>query len=621
MAKIKQHIALNFIPLVNQKFSFPVYRRLTEPQEESWDKNIRSYNLPKNDKSEKYKKYWVSFSKFDGAEKFTVTQNTNNDLTKWLLNEQLFNSAENTSSVHLFKKEDSFRRLRLHFQTGQFTEGTRTVWLEPYLLKEKGEFGYLIGFKFFLENNQPFNKRVQELSFSIDKDGKSNRNYHIDVVHYIYKFMKEGLASLNPISDTISLADKFTSIESGLLSTKQYLFQKGNTANSQFNGIMRYGPYEKIEANIHYILLFREEEKSYMVELLKALNGDAYQTFKGMDRFGLHKINPKENVQALRISDFSSEEIDRAFSAIKTRENSIILSVFPGEQEEFYYSLKNKALQEDILLQVVHKETIYNEYVFKWSVGSIALQIFAKLGGTPWLVQSKTEDTLMIGIGNSISKNSKTGKIERFYAYSVLIESTGKFKSINSLGNHSNREAYLKEIAQNIRTILEENKQYKKIVFHLPHKIKNSEIEVIKEVIQDTQNVVIALIKINDGSKFFGFNKEQNSLVPYESTFAKLSNKEFLIWTEGLNFHSNKATKRYAHPLSIDFLYSTNDELDYDEYLQEILNLSGANFRGFNAKALPVSLFYPKLISEFNRSFKEFNLEQVFKDNSKPWFL
>jgi len=113
----------------------------------------------------------------------------------------------------------------------------------------------------------------------------------------------------------------------------------------------------------------------------------------------------------------------------------------------------------------------------------------------------------------------------------------------------------------------------------------------------------------------------QNSLAPYESTFAKLSFNEFLLWTEGLNFHSPNANKRYAHPLLIEFLYPRGNEVNHSEHLQEILNLSGANFRGFNAKALPVSLFYPKLISDFNKNFNDFDLEQVITDNNKPWFL
>ncbi len=619
MPQIRQEIALNFIPLLDKIPPFLVYRRIAENEETKFDENIHKYNLPVND-SGKYQSYWVSLSHFDNADEFEANQDDNIYLTQWYLSE-LLKSRAKEESLTFMENESRFNHLKVNFITERFDEGKRIVWLEPYYLKTKSQFGFLIGFRFFLNEGEPFNKKIQQYSFSIDNDGKSNKNYHIDVIHYINKFMKDSLIKLNPIFSSISLSDKLTTIKSGLLSPKKYQFKGGQISNSQFTGIMKYGPYQEVDKTINYIFLFREIEKPFVIELMKALNGDKYHTFKGLDKFGLNKIKTSQNFQAIRVISFTSEEIEKAFSQIEQKENSIIISVFPEKEEEFYYALKNKSLREDILLQVIHSETIFNEYVFKWSVSSIALQIFSKLGGTPWLVRSEEENTLMIGIGNSISINAETKEIERFYAYSVLVESTGKFVSINALANQNNRKEYLNEIAQSISELVAKNKNYKKIVFHLPQKIKGEEIKAIKNVIQQNSDIEITLIRINDGSRFFGFNKQQNSLIPFESTFASISDNEFLLWTEGLNFHSSKATKRYAHPLYIHFLYSTSSGIRHETYLQEILNLSGANFRGFNAKALPVSLFYPKLISDFNKNFSEFNLDQIVSNNSKPWFL
>ena len=274
-------------------------------------------------------------------------------------------------------------------------------------------------------------------------------------------------------------------------------------------------------------------------------------------------------------------------------------------------------------MQVVHNETIQNEYIFKWSVSSIALQILAKLGGTPWLVKSSQQKTLIVGIARSQDFDEESKTFKKFYAYSVLIESTGKFVSIQPLANNNSEDEYLNEIAENIASLINNNQdKYSKIVFHLPYKIKQEEIEKIKLAIRSAQsNIEITLIKINDSSKFLGFNMDANSLVPYESTYANISNKSYLLWTEGLNYHDNRPIKRYAHPILVEFLFSTNENIIHQEYLQELLNLSGANYRGFNAKTLPVSVFYPKLISEFNKHFSEFSLENIVAENNKPWFL
>jgi len=623
MTEIKQNIILNFLPLNLQEFSFTVYRRLVEQQEKKWSNNVKRYNLPINQSdTENFTSYWVSFNQFENSESFTIHADTNIYLTEWYIHSLFVQSINKQQSFKLCFINSDINELRTYFEIESFNEGIRTIWLEPYYLKKNHKFGFLIGFRFFLKNDQPFNKRVQQLSFSLDNDGRSNKNFHIDSFNYLKKFIGNLNNSINPLDNNISISQSFESIESDLLATKIYEFGYGKTSNSQFNGIMSNGPFQKVSNEIQYVFLFREAEKSLMIELMNALNGDKYSTFKGLEKFKLPRITPKENLVAIRVTDFTDEEIEKAVTLIPKQGNRIVISVFPRNEERFYYSLKNKCLKDNILLQVIHNDTILNEYIFKWSVSSIGLQIFSKLGGTPWLVKSFLQKTLMIGIGHSQSRNPNTNQIQRFYAYSVLVESTGKFVSIKPLANHSDKSEYLKEIASNVGALIEENQSYSKIVFHLPYKIKQEEIDIIKKVIQEKNNAVsVALIRINDTSKFLGFNALQNSLAPYESSFAELSVHEYLVWTEGLNFHSPNANKRYAHPLFIEFLYPRGNEVNHSEHLQEILNLSGANFRGFNAKALPVSLFYPKLISDFNMNFNDFDLEQVITDNNKPWFL
>jgi hypothetical protein len=44
-------------------------------------------------------------------------------------------------------------------------------------------------------------------------------------------------------------------------------------------------------------------------------------------------------------------------------------------------------------------------------------------------------------------------------------------------------------------------------------------------------------------------------------------------------------------------------------HLQDIINLSGANWRGFNAKNTPISIYYPELIAKFISKFDEYNLD------------
>jgi hypothetical protein len=147
--------------------------------------------------------------------------------------------------------------------------------------------------------------------------------------------------------------------------------------------------------------------------------------------------------------------------------------------------------------------------------------------------------------------------------------------------------------------------------------------KVVKKINSDIE---LAVLIINNKSDFFGYDYNNNGLVPYESTFIKLSQDEYLVWFEGLQYNNPKITKRFGNPLLIKFWYSNRSELFKDprykeSLLQDCINLSGANWRGFKAKQLPVSVFYCQRIAEFISKFKSYGLSHIEINNLKPWFL
>ena len=115
-------------------------------------------------------------------------------------------------------------------------------------------------------------------------------------------------------------------------------------------------------------------------------------------------------------------------------------------------------------------------------------------------------------------------------------------------------------------------------------------------------------------------------MVPFESTFVRISSTEYLVWFEGLQYNNPKIIKRYGNPLLIKFWFTNRldnfrDNQFKNNMLQDCINLSGANWRGFKAKQLPVSVFYCQRIAEFISKFQEYNLPHIEIDNLKPWFL
>lgn len=613
---MEKKIALNFLRLINQNFEFIIWYRIAQQNEKRWEESIKLYKLP--DEKNEYKYHWVSLEKFEDSNKKNIRFDINIELTKFYLYTLLKEKLEQMD-IEFKKGMKGFVPYRLYIINEKTKFGYRTIWLEPYYLKSKKLFGYLIDYHFLKSQDVEFSKEIQKLSFSLDENYRTNKGYHIDKYRYITNFINEKLKKFSKLTESIQISNDLEQIEYSQLEIRKYIFTNSKESNSQFKGIEEYGPYSWGNRDIKYIYIYRKDHKDYVNFFIKALNGEEYKTFGGLKNLRL-PVQTKENTRGIPISSFNDPP-ENFLPNEFADEDTIVIAIFPSKEEKFYYALKNYCLKRDIALQGVHLETIIDENTLKWSLSGIVLQILSKLGGIPWLVKAKTSNCLIIGIGQSIERDNENKPI-RFLAYSVLLETSGKFLAIEPIAEASDKRTYLNKIIERLPNIIKEYSHYTKIVFHIPEKISLETVKEIEDTLKNIRtDVELYLIRINDHSKFFGYDLSNNSLIPYESSYIRLSNREFLLWTEGLNYHNPTPRKRYANPIYIDFYYSNTEKVEHEFFLQDILNLSGANYRGFNAKSLPVSMYYPKLISNFYKHFNKYSLETIIEKKNRMWFL
>jgi hypothetical protein len=64
-------IFLNFLPILEDQFSFTIFRKIVREESKSdFPKGVRKYSLPpKNDQNKNWPKYWISFSKMSPLKK------------------------------------------------------------------------------------------------------------------------------------------------------------------------------------------------------------------------------------------------------------------------------------------------------------------------------------------------------------------------------------------------------------------------------------------------------------------------------------------------------------------------------------------------------------------------
>ena len=130
---------------------------------------------------------------------------------------------------------------------------------------------------------------------------------------------------------------------------------------------------------------------------------------------------------------------------------------------------------------------------------------------------------------------------------------------------------------------------------------------------------------------YFGFDETRGSCVPLENSYIQLGRGRFVLWTDGA-VESAPMRSRPTYPLYVCIDRAAGDlsEQDKRELLEDLGNLAGANWRGFNAKAKPASVNYCQIVGDFIHELTSY--ENKYREMGyafqmpklellTPWFL
>ncbi len=635
-------IHLNFLAVEDDFPNFIVYRRLrASPQEVRPNHGAASYRMPVKilPIEDKCAFYWVSFCPADGLEACEVMPTTNKQLTCRAMYWALVSAAGKVLNRKTFQIPQSSFFQEISFIQRHHDEGNEVLEVQPYFLHASKQFGYLIDFRFHLRDGVPFSRRVQQLSLSLDRSGKRNLGNYLDRNSKIREFCRErqdvlGSLFLPAAQIPIRLAPDFTPITADRLRTKTYVFAEGKEAKSQFKGLRDHGPLAGLPAIPRLLFIFREQDRQAARRLAMGLRGTGNPNFPGFK--ALFRCDLEIDSSPIVLPDLSRNEMETALTRVKSERQAkpvtLPVLILPAEDHDSYLTHKAIFSQAEIPTQVCTLPLLQSDNSMKWAIGNIALQIFCKAGGQPWKVlPTEAERCLIIGISQShkLRKVEGTTKVEKYFAFSVMTDSSGLFQKVQVLGQGDDEGGYLDSLRRSLQEELNrEADNYARIVVHTSFKLKRREIAAIRDAVRKTAGSTngpktkFAVIKVNHKSRFFGINRSVNSLVPYEATRVRLGPGEYLVWFEGIFPDCSTVTKAFPGPTHIQMLRMEEHQgIPEGVLLQDLVNLSGANWRGFNAKSAPVSVFYCHLVADMVHDFYEKGLPLPAVHEIRPWFL
>lgn len=633
-------IHLNFLPVAGELPEFEIYRKLradSHEQRPAGD-DVRCYSLPKTVVDvENRNHYWVELQAAEGFDLFRVKASFNNHLTTWVLFKAIGEQCkQKLASESYWLTEGGFLR-EIHFNMRQHDEGNEQLVIQPYRMRASRKFGVLADFHFRKNGEVKFSRRVQQLSLNLDEKFRRNLDFYVDRFAKITKFLEERRDVLSAIhlpgaAQPVILGQEFEPVSGARLRPRSYVFKNEHEARSQFTGLRDYGPLRPLSESPKLVFVFRERDRQAARTLAAALKGSSQReqfSFPGFEH--LFKTPIEIDRDPIVVADFSIDSMTFALERMK-REASLRVPVLvmPDDEDEGYLNHKALFTHAGLPSQVCTLGVIQDENTLKWSVANIALQIFCKAGGLPWKVRPVGERSLIVGISQShkVRKTEEKPVVEKYFAFSILTDSSGLFQKIQVLGDSEDEEAYLNQLRANLKDVLAGGaKEYSRVVVHTSFKLKHHEIDEIQRVVQETATETnrgecrFAVVKVNHRSRFFGANRNVNSLVPFEGTRVKLGHGEYLVWFEGISPDKPTVTKAFPGPTHLQFLRVTEHNISDEILLQDLVNLSGANWRGFNAKSAPVSVFYCHLVADLVHDFQQRGLPLPAIKDLRPWFL
>jgi len=281
-----------------------------------------------------------------------------------------------------------------------------------------------------------------------------------------------------------------------------------------------------------------------------------------------------------------------------------------------YYVCKAKFIGNGIPTQDIQIETI-RQNLNAFTMTNIALNSYAKLGGTAWTIEKedKLKDELVIGIGSTLSENGQfvLGIAQVFHNDGRYM--TGDCSPLSSFTNYAeNLENHLFKTLQPLVEEMSKSGTFR-LIFHL-FKSASEEYEIkaingLKERLAN-YNFEFALVHLAYGHNFRLYYNDGNSDIN-QGTYIQLSKHSAL-----LHFVSKSDL-----PLKIDLdKRSTFTSLFY--IAKQVYWFSHLSHRSYMPSKRTVTIMYPSLMAKMTEELKkveDWDYERLKAVSDKLWFI
>ncbi|GAB4370771.1 MAG: Piwi domain-containing protein [Calditrichia bacterium] len=400
-------------------------------------------------------------------------------------------------------------------------------------------------------------------------------------------------------------------------------------------GLRRYGPYDaqrlgkdRVRCTLIYPQHLTQERQTLVSGLVNG-NGP-FGGFQSLFRIPLEFVNERR-VPSENLSEFESE----ISTALRNDQPDLVVVITRGRNQPIYAGAKSLLLGNGIPSQVVTAEKLRNPKGLPWTLENIALQIYAKIGGTPWTVMcSSQRKDLVIGVSRAMDtqRNYVVGFI-------TLFMYDGDYQFLYSLApkpiEWKKLDEYRDALAQ---LIIDAYSEYERqqgkpssLVIHLckrPGKFR--EIAAVEKALQNIGGELsYALLHLNDDTNYRLFDSAHPTYVPQPGIKIEINPYTALLFLDGRmpDWRGQETRMKRGVPRVLEVYLdrrSTLPNSEFPQLVQQIFAFARVNWRGFNAQAIPATLNYSYLVARLVSEIGASNWNHIASAvtlRDKAWFL
>lgn len=444
------------------------------------------------------------------------------------------------------------------------------------------------------------------------------------------------------------------------LESNKFIFDygTGSASSSIIKGLKEFGPFDSnsfTPKSPKILVVCHSQSRggfsSAMGSLRDGITSSSYYRRGMKDLFRLQELN----FDFAEIADSTPYAYLHAIRQ-KLAQNDYDLVVLEGtDKDEYttpkenpYYQVKGFLLSQGIPVQALQARNTRNKRSLQYILAPLALQIYSKMGGVPWVLPSSNDVDWEIVVGVShtyIRDNQYSGnQNSRIVGLTTFFSSDGNllFSDNSKATDYDNFfEELLLSLKRSVNRLSQEmawkEGQTVRFIFHVFKPMKNTELRVVQELVNEFEDFEIkfAFVQVIKNHPFLLFDKKSKGarknkgsrvnrkFVPLRGTNLILNESECLLTTLGAD-ELNIPGQAPSSPVLIR-LHQESTFKDMHHIVQQVFKFSHHSWRSINPTHMPVTLYYANMIARLLgklRDVPEYTPESLLNVmRRKKWFL